>query len=515
MTLKRSFVRALPWAGLLAFAAALRLALVFGLGTLWADEAFSWHFARMPFMEMLGLLRYDVHPPFHAALLWLWMRLFGDAAVAVRLLSFFTALAGLAAFKFLGLRLYGKRVAFIALAAASLSPLMLYYGADGRMYALVFFLSCFSGLAFWELLNGNARAREFWTFSSMALVMTHLTGALVIAAQGAFLLSGKDRRETFLRLFPRFAMLGGLFLVWFVPAFLRRASTLGAEWQFQAGADALPLHEALAYWFWVPASSGALAASAAALGLFLVGGLFRHSKRPPHFNLSDRSLFLLFWLAFTTLPFLASGASVTPRYLAAAAPPAFLLVAHGVMNVSRRRWEGVALSLAALVFLTLPGIAAQISDRPYNWDIVAEWIGGKWTPGDRIIFGWYANRLPFEAAGGFDGKLKNAEVALFYPFDDKFSWDERYVAHAGTLAVSENELASRLEAIFPENGTLFFLPAHFLRLDDGSSAAPRVVEWLEKEGWLLLDHLPDPGRIPGVWMLRKDGAVDKSEELAL
>jgi hypothetical protein len=54
---------------MLALAAVTLLALVFRLGVLaaqgtsWFDEAFSLHFAQLPWSEMLRLLAYDVHPP--------------------------------------------------------------------------------------------------------------------------------------------------------------------------------------------------------------------------------------------------------------------------------------------------------------------------------------------------------------------------------------------------------------------------------------------------------------------
>lgn len=500
--LKKKYVRLLPWAAVLGIAIGLRLTLLFGMGTLWADEAFSWHFARKSFMEMLHLLRFDVHPPFHAVLLWGWMRLFGDAAIVLRLLSFFTAIAGLVTFKLLGLKLFGKRVALLALILASLSPLMIYYSADGRMYALVFFLSSLSGLAFWEYLHGNRHAKEFWFYASLLLVMTHITGALVIAAQGAFLLFSEKWREHFLRLLPRFIGMAALFAVWFIPAAVHKLQMIGNEWQFQAGEQAVPLHHALTYWVWVSPSKGVLTATSVILALFVFGGILRHSKRRPHFNLSDRGVFLLWWLLFTTVPFFLTGATVTPRYLAAAIPAFFLLIAHGFLNVARRKWYAMAMAGFIIVMMTTPGIAAQLSIRSYNWDRNISWIEERFMEGDRIVFGWYANRLPFDAAGGFDGKLKDVPIFAFYPFDDDLTEDEQYVAHAGTLVVREEDFG-RMLPHFEGATRVFLIPNHFLRLEDGSSAGPKFNDWLVENGWFLSDHKPNDGRSVGVWLLER------------
>lgn len=500
MYIKQKHLRLLPWAAVLGIAVGLRLALLFGLGTLWADEAFSWHFARKPFVEMLDLLRFDVHPPFHAALLWGWIKLFGDSALIVRLLSFFIGLAGLVTFKLLGLRLFGKRVALLALLLAGLSPLMIYYGVDGRMYALVFFLSSLSALAFWEYLRGNRHAKEFWFYASLALVMTHLTGALVIAAQGCYLLFSRERRTHFRELFFRFAAIAALFTVWFVPAAFRKLQMLADEWQFQAGEQAVSIHQALAYWIWVTPSMSLLTTTFVIAALFVFGGILRHSKRKPHFNLSNRGVFLLWWLLFTTAPFFLVGATVTPRYIAAAIPPFFLLIAHGFLNVARRKWYAMALAGMVVVFMTVPGIAAQLSVRSYNWDRNVSWIEERLGKGDRIVFGWYANRLPFDAAGGFDGKLRDVPVFSFYPFDDELPEAERYVAHAGTLVVSENDF-DRMLPYFEGAERIFFIPNFFLRLEDGSSAGPALNRWLEEQGWFLLEHKPNEGRTVGVWLL--------------
>lgn len=500
MHLKQKTMKLLPWVAVLGIAVVLRLTLLFGIGTLWADEAFSWHFARKPFMEMLNLLKFDVHPPFHAVVLWGWIKLFGDTAFVMRLLSFFTAIAGLVTFKLLGLKLFGKRVAMLALIMAALSPLMIYYAVDGRMYALVFFLSSLSGLAFWEYLHGNRHAKEFWFYASLALVMTHITGALVIAAQGAFLIFSREQREQFKYLLPRFLAMAALFAVWFVPAAIHKLQMIGSEWQFQAGEQAVGIHHALAYWIWISPSTGLMTTTAIVAGLFVFGGILRHSKRKPHFNLSDRGVFLLWWLLFTTVPFVLVGATVTPRYIVAAIPAFFLLIAHGFLNVARRKWYAMGMAGLIIVFISVPGIAAQLSIRSYNWDRNVAWIEERFEEGDRIVFGWYANVLPFDAAGGFDGQLKEVPHFAFYPFDDNLSEDERYIAHAGTLMVSEEDF-DRMTPYFEGATRIFFIPNFFLRLEDGSSAGPAFNTWLEERGWFLLEHKPNDGRSVGVWLL--------------
>lgn len=503
MKITQRFLRLLPWAGIIGLAIGLRFAMVFSMGTLWADEAFSWHFTQLPFMEMIHLLRLDVHPPFHAVLLWGWQRVMGDSAIAMRLLSFFLSIAGLVTFKLLGKRLLGKRATLLAMLMAAFSPLMIYYAADGRMYALVFFLSSFSALAFWEYTHHDAhKAEHAWFFASLLLVMTHLTGALVVLGQAGYLFTHKEKRKTFWKLFPQFLAMAGLFLIWFIPAALHKIKMLEGEWQFQAGAQSVPAYEAIAHWLWITANPKTLTATAIISALLIVGGIFRHTKRKPFFNLSDKGVFLLWWLLMVLLPFVIVGMTVTPRYLIAAIAPLFLLLSAGYLNIVRRKWHAIIFAASLIIFMTFPGIAALLSSRSYNWDVNVSWIEERYQKDDALVFGWYANKLPFEAVGGFEGSLNNSEKYFFYPFDDDLSWDARYVAHAGTLIVDEEKIDTFLSQATSAK-RFFYIPNHFLRLKNGDSAGLIINEWFANHNWLLADHLPSQGRSVGVWLMIK------------
>src|SRR3954447_43637 len=54
---------------------------------LWVDEALSVNISRLPPRALLEALRHNGHPPVYYLLLHGWMRVFGEGALAVRLLS--------------------------------------------------------------------------------------------------------------------------------------------------------------------------------------------------------------------------------------------------------------------------------------------------------------------------------------------------------------------------------------------------------------------------------------------
>jgi len=486
-----------PWLGLLSVAALLRAPLLLGLGSLWNDEAFSRHFALLPLEDALRYLTMDVHPPLHTAVLHVWMKVFGDSVLAMRSLSFVFAIAGLAVFLKLARNLFGRREALLAGALAVFSPLMVYYGADARMYAMVFFLACLSTLLFWRMVEGDGRAKEAWMWVSLALALTHLTGPLVLAGQALFLLMSGERRPLFWKLLWRFIAIALVFAVWLAPAATFRLSSISKEWQFRSGQEDLHASLSLLYWVWLGKNKAQLAIAFAITGLLMLGGILRKSERRPYFNVSRESAFLFSWFACAFAPFLVFP-NVTPRYLIAAVPPFFLLLARGFLKASGGRNAALVFGAALILFLALPGLAAQYAVRSYNWDRVSAWINERRQPGDRVVYGWYADKLAVDAAAG--PGATGEETYGLYPFDDDFDLDARYSAHAGTLAIATSDL-DRMGPSFDGASRVFFIPNFYLTVREGGKSDEAVAKWINARGWFLAERLEPQGRTQGVWLL--------------
>jgi hypothetical protein len=496
--LRRRLKRFLPWIGLLGLAAALRAPLLWGLGTFWNDEAFSRHFAQKPLGELLGVLKLDVHPPLHAVILHFWMKIFGTGVAATRVLSFAFMLAGLAAFLAFARRLFGRREALLAGLLAAFSPLLVYYGADARMYAMTFFLACLSSYFLWRMIEGEERWREPWMWASMALALTHLTGAFVLIGQALFLLRAPERRPLFRKLFLRFLLIGVIFAVWLLPALSYRSRFVAREWQFRSGQEDVYAAQALVYWVWLGRNKAQLVAALAVSALLVLAGLLRRSERKPYFHWSAATELLFWWLAAVLAPFLAFP-NVTPRYLIAAVPPFFLLLVRGFLRASGDRKLSLVFGAALVAFLTWPGVAVQLAGRPYQWDAVGSWVAERRAPDEPIVFGWYADRLAFEAA---NPEIGDDAMRELYPFDDALTDDERYVAHAGTLAVDESDL-ERLKPVLAGAGRFFFIPNFYVTLRSGGDAQDALNRWFEREGWFLADRMPPIGRTQGAWLMVK------------
>ena len=133
---RRSFVERHP-AALIAAGAigAMLLSLSIGLRqSVWFDEAYSILLAKQSWEQLLYLTSIDTHPPLYYFLLKAWATIFGWSELALRSLSILAFGGSVFVGGLLVKRLFGARVALIAVAVMALSPFMLRYGFEIRMY---------------------------------------------------------------------------------------------------------------------------------------------------------------------------------------------------------------------------------------------------------------------------------------------------------------------------------------------------------------------------------------------
>jgi hypothetical protein len=137
---------------------------VFALGqqSLWFDEGWSWHLAKMPLAEMALTTAGDRSPPLYYALLHVWIALAGESEFAMRFISVLADVAGVALVVVLARLLTRSRSAALAAGALyALNPFAIWYAQEVRQYALVAALCTASSvfLAKWLLSISDFR---FW-----------------------------------------------------------------------------------------------------------------------------------------------------------------------------------------------------------------------------------------------------------------------------------------------------------------------------------------------------------------
>ncbi len=168
--------------GLIVIGLVLRVAVPRGI---WLDEAISIHQARLSLEGLFrNLYNGDRQPPLYHLTLWLTIRLFGDSEFAVRLPSLITGTLVIPVLYELGRELYDRLTGLIAAGFAAVSPLLIWYSQEVRMYE---FIALFGLLALLTQLrairNGTMLNWAAYILATAALLWSHYFGLLLIAVQ--------------------------------------------------------------------------------------------------------------------------------------------------------------------------------------------------------------------------------------------------------------------------------------------------------------------------------------------
>jgi uncharacterized membrane protein len=134
-----------------------------------------------------GILKYiaqDVHVPLYTLLLHFWMQIFGTQLIVVRLLSVIFFLLSIPAMFYLSNLTGGKRVALIATNLFVLSPFLIWYGTETRMYSLLTLITLVSHIAFLQMINSHLTQRKLaFLLTSIIGIYTHYFFSVVILLQ--------------------------------------------------------------------------------------------------------------------------------------------------------------------------------------------------------------------------------------------------------------------------------------------------------------------------------------------
>ena len=116
----------------------LRLTLL-GEQSLWYDEGVTWMLSQMQLPDLIEWTANDIQPPLYYLLIWITDILFGDSEWVLRFPSVALNTLSIPLIFALAQRLFPRstRTWFLAAAITALSPLMVYYSQEARMYTLL------------------------------------------------------------------------------------------------------------------------------------------------------------------------------------------------------------------------------------------------------------------------------------------------------------------------------------------------------------------------------------------
>ncbi|MHB1005529.1 MAG: glycosyltransferase family 39 protein [Chloroflexota bacterium] len=371
---------------LLAFAFALRLWDIGGRG-LWYDEAFSVRMARLPFAAMVQATAQDIHPPLYYALLKGWMWLAGDGEAALRLLSAIFGVMGVLFAYQLGTEMAGRRLGLTTGLLTAISPFLVLYSRETRMYTLLLAAITAGGIYAWRAttLQPWRRWAPGYVVAGLVASYAHNTAPFAIAGFNVayLLLAGPEiwrgwRRSGREALTPAMQWLSCqvailvLFAPWLVILWEQSARYIKPGGGM--GLVDLVGHMGRAFTVGeVPAPNSAWAGPTGwalvllGLGLALYGPL----RRRPFDSTARTAVFAAVWLAVGVgLLYLSvvGRRDFSPRYSAVVIPAFYVLLGICFGQLGRVRWPVAA--LAWLIFLLPVGLSLQnyyqdpYADRP-------------------------------------------------------------------------------------------------------------------------------------------------------
>jgi mannosyltransferase len=370
---------------------------------IWGDEAFSIWLSSQPLPEVVAGGA-DTHPPLYPFLLYLWMRLAGSSAFAVRLLSATIGTLTVPVIYALGRRVFGQVAGTVAALLAAISPVLVYYAQETRMYVLVTLLAAAS--VYWVLrVFREPRSSGAWLaylLTTLGAAYTHYYAFFVILAQNLVLVLSLLRRRRWPVLARWLSAQGALALA-YVPwiavqtGFLSgKASARFGEWDLAtAGRIAGETLTALAAGLAVPSLASWLVAALTLIAIGAAVASLFHRREPGPWLIVAYLLLPLFlaWAVNPIMPFFYA------RYLLLIAPAFCILAAWGVM-VWGHLWRPLStVGLAILLAGSGYGLHGYYTDEAYvrgRYGQMMSYVQANARPGDGLILANQLQRPIFE-----------------------------------------------------------------------------------------------------------------------
>ncbi len=389
---------------------------------IWGDEAFSIWLSGQALPEVVAGGS-DTHPPLYPSLLFFWLRLAGSVPLATRFLSVLAGTLLVPVVYLLGCYAFppsrspssvtdqgkpnlGKNSLVGGLAAllVAVSPVLVYYSQETRMYGLATLLAAASVYCAVRLIN-EPNSRVAWLayyVTTLAAAYTHYYAFFVILAENLVLIIFwllRRQRRNLLHWFVAQGCVALAYLPWILvqTAFLSgKASARYKEWGL---ATALRIAGETFSAFGAGLAVPSMATTLITM-LFLIvvaaglTALLRRSR--PQSWLIAAYFFLPLFLAWAVNPIMPF---FYPRYLLLIAPAFYLLAAWGVM-AWQHLWRPLSAVGAALLLIgSLYGLLGYYADDAFlkgRYGQMMAHIQANAQPGDGLILANQLQRPIFE-----------------------------------------------------------------------------------------------------------------------
>ena len=388
---------------------------------IWGDEAHSAYVVKLPLLSTVSP-HTETNPPLYHFLLYLWVRLTGRGVFALRFLSLVLGVLTVPLVYQLARLAFGELVGLLAALLCTISPFLIYYSQEARMYALATFATTLSMLLLARIMSGGGGSCTrpgrppgivlTYLLATAAAIFTHYYALFVVVAQNVVAITmWKRDRNRLARWIAVQAVLALSFLPWVLAQRGFLAGKANARFEeltlpvlinivkrsLTAFSVGTTVETPLAYYLALPfilLMALGLVAALAPPGRKLGGGGFSdlEGSLSPDSPLGGRGGWLLLawlviplifaWLVNPIMPFFQE------RYLLVSAPAFIILVARG-LGWLLGRWPWVlAVVLAFLVSASSLSLHNWFFDRAYTkgeYGLMMDYVQDHTRPGDLLL----------------------------------------------------------------------------------------------------------------------------------
>ena len=379
--------------------------------SIWFDEAFSTYIAQFSFWDIARYTASDVHPPFYYWLLKIWASIFGTTDLAYRSLSIVFGAAVIGTTFFLTRKLFGRKVGVVTLLFLIVSPMLIRYSDEARMYTLAALIVI--SATYVMIKAQETKSRKLWILYGVLISLgmwTHYFTALAWLAHLAWRgvqvwhkgIGGKEFWKKFLskEWLIAYLLAIGLFLPWLPFMALQLGIVQGGGfWIGPVGVDTPANYFSNIFFYLEHGQVQGWWALAMLAVLTLIVLLL--PKVYKSFNKQNKSTFLLVAMLAWFPPiflFILSMPPLRPSFVERYLIPAiiaFTIFMAIVLVVGTRRWKPIlrALPILAVVAMMIFGITNVYKYGNYNKNTnfhivtrqVIEEVQKKAQPGEPIV----------------------------------------------------------------------------------------------------------------------------------
>jgi len=170
------FVRGASWKPLCAIAVVALLLRLPNLNeSLWFDELWSTRLKLRNLVLLSNSVLFDVHPPFYSIFMYVWVKLFGDTELSIRMPPLIFGISSIFMAYALAVKLADKKTAFLTSLLLCLSPVHIWYSQEARSYSGILFLLLLTILSYYKLKDYRPHALWYAVYlgSLFAAVLSH------------------------------------------------------------------------------------------------------------------------------------------------------------------------------------------------------------------------------------------------------------------------------------------------------------------------------------------------------